>query len=474
MIRYRKITAILLTFSLLFLSASPISVSYAAELKGTCGAKCSYTLSEDGVLTISGTGTITKKFDQDEKINKKIKSVVIEDGIEKIGDNCFDSLGTSPDEKIVISLAETITEIGDEALVSPRIAVIELPSGLKKLGKNAFELIGMEKIVIPESTKEIGDWTFYDSDVKEVVLPRGLQTLSVGMFAGCKKLTNLQLPLQLETIKEYAFARCSFTKFEIPDTVKTVEKHTFDSCSKLQNIIIGKSVKKIDEKFASNCIALKTITNHSKITIPLDTMSGKRSWYVGKKKATKLAPGKTATAKLQKYKIKYNLDGGKVLGKKPVSYQYHQQQKLPQKVKKKGYTFVGWYISAKNDWELFPNCITEKLYGNLTANAIFKKYRVTSTKGRIHVTVKDAGYGKKGYNKEEDAYYFRYSEKKDMSDARIHLYTAPYGDGLSPKLKKGKTYYVEITRHVAWYMEDSEDLEEPFCGWHCKRKVRIQ
>ena len=76
MIRYRKITAILLTFSLLFLSASPISVSHAAEIKGTCGAKCSYTLSEDGVLTISGTGMITKKFDQDEKMGSKRLEII--------------------------------------------------------------------------------------------------------------------------------------------------------------------------------------------------------------------------------------------------------------------------------------------------------------------------------------------------------------------------------------------------------------
>lgn len=472
MIRYRKITAILLIFSLLFLSASPISVSHAAEIKGTCGAKCSYTLSEDGVLTISGTGTITKKFDQDEKINKKIKSVVIEDGIEKIGKKCFEGMNY---QNVDVVLPTTLTEIVESAFDTFCSSDIQFPDGVKKIGDYAFAENYLKRVVLPDSLKELGIYAFAGGgNIEEVRFPKNLTEIPAVCFSTCPKLKKIEWPQNVIQINERSFESCDFSYFKIPDTVEVIKKHTFDSCSKLQNIIIGKSVKKIDKKFASNCIALKTITNHSKITIPLDTMSGKRSWYVGKKKVTKLAPGKTATAKLQKYKIKYNLDGGKVLGKKPVSYQYHQQQKLPQKVKKKGYTFVGWYISAKNDWELFPNHITEKLYGNLTANAIFKKYRVTSTKGRIHVTVKDAGYGKNGYNKEEDAYYFRYSEKKDMSDARIHLYTAPYGDGFSPKLKKGKTYYVEITRHVAWYMEDSEDLEEPFCGWHCKRKVTIQ
>lgn len=103
-----------------------------------------------------------------------------------------------------------------------------------------------------------------------------------------------------------------------------------------------------------------------------------------------------------------------------------------------------------------------------------KKYEVTSSDGRIKVTVKDTTYGKKGYKKGIDSYYFRYSENEDMSESCVVWYTAPYGKGLSRKLKKGKTYYVQISRYIDPYFEDSEDWEEPFCGWHGKRKVTIQ
>ena len=54
------------------------------------------------------------------------------------------------------------------------------------------------------------------------------------------------------------------------------------------------------------------------------------------------------------------------------------------------------------------------------------------------MTVKDKSYGKTGYKKSSDA------------------------------------YYVQITRYFEPYMEDSEDYEEPFCGWHCKRKIKIE
>ena len=470
MIRYRKIVAIILTLSFLFLPALP--VSGASEIKGTCGKKCSYTLSDDGVLTISGTGEITKKFNKDEKINKKIKSIVIEEGIEKIGDECFRGMNY---QKIDVLFPDTLTEIGDSAFDIFWSSDIQFPNGLKKIGAYAFSENYLQHVFLPDSLEYLGIYAFSGGDyIEEVRFPKKLKEIPAVCFSTCPKLKKIEWPLNVTQINERAFEACKFENFKIPDTVEVVKENAFEGCSQLDTLVIGKAAKKISPKIVSGCYKLRKITNHSKISIPLNTMSGKRNWYVGKKKVTKLAPGKTATARFQKYKIKYDLDGGKVIGKKPAAYQYHQKQKLPQKVKKKGYAFVGWYISAKNDWELFPDYVTEKLYGPLKASAIFKKYQVTSKKGRIYVTVKDAQYGKKGYSKETDAYYFRYSENKDMSDARIYRYAAPYGDGLSPKLKKGKTYYVEITRRVDPYMEDEEDYEEPFCGWHCKRKVTIR
>ena len=77
---------------------------------------------------------------------------------------------------------------------------------------------------------------------------------------------------------------------------------------------------------------------------------------------------------------------------------------------------------------------------------------VASSNGRIKVTVKDKSYGKKGYKKSSAAYYFRYSENKDMPNATVVVSTAPYGSGLSKKLEKGKTYYVQITRYFELYM----------------------
>lgn len=467
---HNKIVSILIIFSFLFTSVAPLCS--ATEVKGKCGADCSYTLSNEGVLYISGTGTVTKKFNDDEQINRKIKKVVIEEGIEKIDEKCFADLRY---QKMEISLPDSLKEIGKYAFSFFWASDIQFPKNLKKIDDYAFEDNYLECVVLPDSIEELGMYVFAGGKyIKAVHLPNRLTTIPAVSFSGCSQLKTIEWPQDLKHIGERAFENCSFKNFKIPDTVKSVSASAFYNCSQLKKIIVGKSVQKISKKFVANCFSLKKIVNLSKTNISLDTLKGKRNWYVGKKKVTKLKSGKTTKAVYRKYKIKYVLDGGKVKGKQPKSYTYRQKTKLPIKAKKRGYTFLGWYIYAKNDWECFPQYIPEKLYGTLKAKAIFKKYKVSSSKGRIKVTVKDKNYGKKGYKKDSDAYYFRYSENKDMSNAAIVVFTAPYGNGLSKKLEKGKTYYVQVTKYFEPYMEDSEDYEEPFCGWHCKRKIKIK
>ena len=78
-----------------------------------------------------------------------------------------------------------------------------------------------------------------------------------------------------------------------------------------------------------------------------------------------------------------------------------------------------------------------------------------------------------GFSKEDDFYGYRYSENKDMSHSDIVYKTAPYGKGLSGKLKKRKTYYVQIAPHGSEFTEE-DDEDFPIFGWRAKRKVKIK
>ena len=442
---YKKHVSMMVVMALLLCLTMPAKVN--AESRQPCGPDAWYELSEDGTLVISGTGEITKKFGEDSAVQHKIKKIIMEEGIEKIGERAFAFCNAKE---------------------------VDLPQTLKKMGKQAFYYTLIKTVNIPPSVSEYGKDIFMHSDVETAYLPDNMKEIPSGFFSECVKLQKVVWPSNLTKISAYAFSNCNFDKFHVPDTVKKIDQGAFYCCEKLKTITIGKSVKKVSKDFISGCYSLKRIVNHSKATISLEDMNKKRYWYVAGKKVTKLKPGKTATAKYRSYRIKYQLNGGKVKGKSPKKYTYRARTKLPKVVKKKGYTFFGWNLVAKNDWELCKYEVPAKLYGTLKAEALLKKYKVTSDHGRIKVTVKDSQHKKKGYKKSTDRYYYRYSETKDMTNAKYVLSTAPYGKGLSGKLKKGKTYYVEASRYLELYLEDSEDLAAPSWGWLGKKKITIR
>ena len=442
---YKKHVSMMVVMALLLCLTMPAKVN--AESRQPCGPDAWYELSEDGTLVISGTGEITKKFGEDSAVQHKIKKIIMEEGIEKIGERAFAFCNAKE---------------------------VDLPQTLKKMGKQAFYYTLKKTVNIPPSVSEYGKDIFMHSDVETAYLPDNMKEIPSGFFSECVKLQKVVWPSNLTKISAYAFSNCNFDKFHVPDTVKKIDQGAFYCCEKLKTITIGKSVKKVSKDFISGCYSLKRIVNHSKATISLEDMNKKRYWYVAGKKVTKLKPGKTATAKYRSYRIKYQLNGGKVKGKSPKKYTYRARTKLPKVVKKKGYTFFGWNLVAKNDWELCKYEVPAKLYGTLKAEAVLKKYKVTSDHGRIKVTVKDSQHKKKGYKKSTDRYYYRYSETKDMTNAKYVLSTAPYGKGLSGKLKKGKTYYVEASRYLELYLEDSEDLAAPSWGWLGKKKITIR
>lgn len=102
---------------------------------GTCGKKVKWKLSSNGTLTISGTGAMYnyeesgKKAPPYQKWRKKIKKIVIKDGVTVIGENAF---------------------FNDTAVKS-----VEISKSVQKIKEYAFWKCGFTKITIPPSVTEI-------------------------------------------------------------------------------------------------------------------------------------------------------------------------------------------------------------------------------------------------------------------------------------------------------------------------------
>ena len=132
---------------------------------GKCGTKVTYTISDDGVLTISGTGAMANYTYKDNdssncpwhSVRWAIKKVVIENGVTSIGDFAF---------AFDISLADvtipgSVTSIGNRAFMGTPLSSVVIPEGVKTIGENAFwRCTSLQTVTVPASTTELGNHAF--------------------------------------------------------------------------------------------------------------------------------------------------------------------------------------------------------------------------------------------------------------------------------------------------------------------------
>ena len=135
----------------------------------------------------------------------KIKKVVIEDGVTKIGDAAF---------------------TGSDYLTS-----VEIPDSVKSIGNSAFASCSrLRQISIPDSVTEIGNFAFYRClELSEVKLSEGLKTIGIGAFRATS-LSSVHIPYGVTDVGDGAFYDCTnLEEVWIPDSVINIGKDAFAS-----------------------------------------------------------------------------------------------------------------------------------------------------------------------------------------------------------------------------------------------------
>lgn len=143
-------------------------------LSGKCGKNVSYSISDDGVLTISGTGAMnnfTYKSDISDcpwhGVRYALKKIVVEDGVTSIGSYAF-SFGLSVTD---VTLPSSLKTIGNDAFWGCYgLTSVVIPEGVTTIGAYAFEQCSAIKtITVPASATELGNrafitWKYYGDD----------------------------------------------------------------------------------------------------------------------------------------------------------------------------------------------------------------------------------------------------------------------------------------------------------------------
>ena len=325
------------------------TAAFAADNK--CGDNLTWELSEDGTLTISGTGAMTDYYgyyyDDQPWAGQRtsIVRVVVESGVTTIGEGAFH--GCTELIEVDMSKALSLETISVNAFSScSQLKTVRLPQDgtLKTIGRNAFSWMDdleytpiIEEIVIPASVEKIEQYAFDGcAHLNEVVFAFGSQLQEIGYraFQGTN-LTEIIIPASVKKIGYgvqeyyygYVFAGCSqLTKviFESPSSLEDVEENTFKGCGENLKIYGDENVGK----------ALTGKTNAEKFA-SLDALNPV---------------------------VMFDVDGTVIAEQNTKDNNFKATK--PVTPTKKGYQFTGWYTKNDNDeYELFDfdTTITENI-----------------------------------------------------------------------------------------------------------------
>ena len=295
------------------------------------GPHCTWSLSEDGVMTIRGKGKVKLQSNLAWENKGNVKQVIIQKGITGIGEYAFGNY-------------DNLTEI-------------KLPKTVNELEEEAFA---------------------YCDNLVYITLSPNIKVLPKGAFKECKSLKKVIFPKKLKVIKQYAFSGCSnMEKLVIPDSVEKMNKQAIYNCRSLKSVTFPKKLKS-KENLIEKCYSLRKVCNHSCLKIPLDTAKGHRVWRSKGKIIKMLASKSTAKSLGTRYKLTYDLRGGTAKEELPQYRYYGDKTPLPE-AEKEGYRFVGWRDVSEWSWKDNFVCYSEK---NLHLTAYYLRFSITAEKGR--------------------------------------------------------------------------------------------
>ena len=229
-------------------------------------------------------GKVTELGSNCLQFKNDLYSIVIPEGVEKLGFKAFYACQKLTD----IALPLSLKEIGDVSGLTFE-ACTDLEKGhfvIKDLkwwcsmvikgiysnpiyyAKHIYDTNNQEitDLVIPEDITSIGDYAFCRCEgLKSVTFHDKMTYLGANSFYSCTGLTNVEIPASIKTINEGAFMRCSnLASVTIPEGIETIGFDAF-TYSGLKTLTLPSTIRDMMQSFVS-CEQLETLTLTDGIT----------------------------------------------------------------------------------------------------------------------------------------------------------------------------------------------------------------
>ncbi len=327
-------------------------------------------------------------------------------------------------------------------------------------------------VIEREQVKKTLDECNYSGDfVCEIQIREGITGIGEYAFAnlGVKKV---DMPNTVQVMEEGAFYNCCFLKEIIfPKDLKELGKEAFYDCSLLEKVVLPSKLERCPASVFSGCIMLTEIQNQSSNDFKLSKWAGieKSQWQCDGEVVKKIPAGKTITIKPEIYQISYDLNGGMETGTLPSSYDHTQGCELPNTVRRKGYSFVGWELGSEKEGYSITDAIKHRQRGNKIARALWMNFQLENIKGMKF----RAFFDFQSFQEKGDEYLdcnIRYSLNEDMSDYEYVRMERNETETIIANLQGGKRYYVEYA-----VIEDLDDWDTiDALPWQGKMSIVVE
>lgn len=229
------------------LLALPVLGAEAVE-QGTVG-DLTWVITEDGTLTISGTGPIPDNIRPWRDHRDRITRVVVEPGITSLGKFTLAYL----DQVQELLLPDTLTEIGAMSIRGcDSLRQIVVPEGVTTIGNQAFEDCPLESVHLPSTLTDLDSQAFRKmTSLKQItvaegnpdyIVREGLLYWTIGglyMLELCPNaFQSVVIPADVYGFTQAAFSGCTLLEELTLCDSKNWEPGNLAFCTSLQRILV--------------------------------------------------------------------------------------------------------------------------------------------------------------------------------------------------------------------------------------------
>lgn len=131
-----------------------------------------------------------------------------------------------------------------------RTGEVRIPEGTKKIDEYAFKECRISSVIFPDSLNDIGEKAFAEcKNLKHIDCGRGIKILgdkrNTHIFQSCKSLEEIEFPSQLQSIGDYTFWNCNLKKVILNEGLYDIGNRAFLANPKLKEIKFPNSLTSI-------------------------------------------------------------------------------------------------------------------------------------------------------------------------------------------------------------------------------------